>query len=269
MRITNTMLKQASLSSGLPLTHSSLLDHLNNDSNDLMTNAIKSRNQMMKTSGYGNLKKAAEKLMENSDKAAGDSWYDSLRETAEEKIAKAAAAEAEAEVGTTGVIETADAVNTDGKVGADEASGAAEAGEAAGTSSIKTTLDADTRKEAASVIERIVSAYNDTSKALLKDANTINQFYRQELSKAVSSGVKDLGLSVSKSGTLTFDADKLKKDITVSELQDKLQPIARKLAFISEHVADNASANLNSVSTQYGASGKSYYNAGNRYDYRG
>ena len=31
MRVTNTMLKQASLSSGLPLAHSTLLDHLNND----------------------------------------------------------------------------------------------------------------------------------------------------------------------------------------------------------------------------------------------
>lgn len=51
MRVTNTMLKQASLSSGLPLAHSTLLDHLNNDSNDLMANALKSRNQMMKTTG--------------------------------------------------------------------------------------------------------------------------------------------------------------------------------------------------------------------------
>ena len=48
MRVTNTMLKQASLSSGLPLAHSTLLDHLNNDSNDLMANALKSRNQIMR-----------------------------------------------------------------------------------------------------------------------------------------------------------------------------------------------------------------------------
>ena len=211
MRITNTMLKQASLSSGLPLTHSSLLDHLNNDSNDLMTNALKSKNQIMQNKGYENLKKAAEELMENSKKLSEDSWYDSLSKTAEEKISK----------------------------------------------------------EATSVLEQLAKAYNDTSNALLKDANTMNQFYRQELTKAVKDGAKDLGLTLSKSGTLTFDADKMKKDLTVEELQEKLQPIANKLSFISEHVADNASANLNSVSTQYGATGKSYYNAANRYDFRG
>ena len=211
MRITNTMLKQASLSSGLPLTHSSLLDHLNNDGDDLMTEALKSRNQIMKTTGYGNLKKAAEELMDSAEKVSDDSWYDSLAKTAADKLSK----------------------------------------------------------EAASVLEQLAKAYNDTSNALLKDANTMNQFYRQELTKAVKDGAKDLGLTLSKSGTLTFDADKMKKNLTVEELQERLQPIANKLSFISEHVADNASANLNSVSTQYGATGKSYYNAGNRYDFRG
>lgn len=211
MRITNTMLKQATLSSGLPLAHSSLLDHLNNDSNDLMTNALKSRSQMMKTTGYGNLKKAAEELMDNTKKLSEDSWYDSLSKTAGEKI----------------------------------------------------------DKEAASVLEQLAKAYNDTSNALLKDANTMNQFYRQELTKAVKKGVKDLGLELSKSATLSFDADKMKKDMTVEGIQERLQPIAKKLSFISEHVADNAAANLNSVSTQYGATGKSYYDAGNRYDFRG
>ena len=211
MRITNTMLKQASLSSGLPLTHSSLLDHLNNDGDDLMTEALKSRNQIMKTTGYGNLKKAAEELMDSAEKVSDDSWYDSLAKTAADKLSK----------------------------------------------------------EAASVLEQLAKAYNDTSNALLKDANTMNQFYRQELTKAVKDGAKDLGLTLSKSGTLTFDDDKMKKDLTVEELKEKLQPVANKLSFISEHVADNASANLNSVSTQYGATGKSYYNAGNRYDFRG
>ena len=147
MRITNTMLKQATLSSGLPLAHSSLLDHLNNDSNDLMTNALKSRNQIMKTTGYGKLKKAAEKLMDSAENVAEDSWYDSLSKTGQEKI----------------------------------------------------------DKEAASVLEQLAKAYNDTSNALLKDANTMNQFYRQELTKAVKDGAKDLGLTLSKSGTLTFE----------------------------------------------------------------
>ena len=211
MRITNTMLKQASLSSGLPLTHSSLLDHLNNDGDDLMTEALKSRNQIMKTTGYGNLKKAAEELMDSAEKVSDDSWYDSLAKTAADKLSK----------------------------------------------------------EAASVLEQLAKAYNDTSNALLKDANTMNQFYRQELTKAVKDGAKDLGLTLSKSGTLTFDADKMKKNLTVEELQERLQPIAKKLSFISEHIADNATANLNSVSTQYGATGKSYYNASNRYDFRG
>ena len=222
MRVTNTMLKQASLSSGLPMTHSTLLDHLSNDSNDLMTNALKSRNQMMKTTGYEKLKKAAEELMNSTEKLSEDSWYDSLSKTAEEKISK---------------------------------------------------TDEESREknqiEVTSTLEHLAKAYNDTSNALLKDANNMNQFYRQELTKAVKDGSKELGLTLSKSGTLTFDADKMKKNLTAEELQEKLQPIAKKLAFISEHVVDNASANLNSVSTRYGASGKNYYSADNRYDFRG
>lgn len=222
MRVTNTMLKQASLSSGLPLAHSTLLDHLNNDSNDLMANALKSRNQMVKITGYEKLKKAAEELMENSKKLSEDLWYDSLSKTAEEKISK-----------------TGEKSNE------------------------------NKQAEVTTTLGQIVKAYNDTSNALLKDTNTMNQFYRQELTKAIKNGVKDLGLTLSKSGTLAFDADKMKKDMSVEELQERLQPVAKKLAFISEHIADNATANINSASTRYGASGNSYYDTGNRYDFRG
>ena len=289
MRITNTMLKQASLSSGLPLTHSTLLDHLNNDSNDLMTNALKSRNQIMKTTGYGNLKKAAEKLMDSAEKVSEDSWYDSLAKTAEEKIAKEAiedkkviedkdkkssiesnvedgkkSSEATSSTDTSKNDKNAEALATTEKSGTADSMVAEDA-----SKTVKTVLDTAARKEVASVLEQLAKAYNETSNALLKDANTMNQFYRQELTKAIKDGAKALGLTLSKSGTLSFDADKMKKDLTVEELKEKLQPIANKLSFISEHVADNASANLNSVSTQYGATGKSYYNAGNRYNFRG
>lgn len=270
MRVTNTMLNHASVSSGLPLAHSSLLDHLNNDEGSSMLDALKSRNQVMKKTGYERLCKAAEELSEKTGKAASDSWYDSLAKTVEEKLAKAVGGndtKGKKESGSENdgnIAGKAEVVNStvEGK-----GSNAISDGESSAIQ--KTALDADTRKEVVSFLKDIVKEYNETSKELLKDANTMNQFYRQELVKAVKSGGKDLGLTLSKSGTLEFDEDKMKKSLTVEELKSTLQPIAKKLSFVSEHVADHASANMNSLSTQYGASGRSYYNAGNRFDSRG
>lgn len=113
-------------------------------------------------------------------------------------------------------------------------------------------------------VEKMVSAYNGVLDKLRTDMTTLGRFYQQSLKEAVEEnkeGLKSLGISLDKNGRMTLDKDKLKEagvDTIESILgSESTGTLSAKLSMIAEKVADNAEANLKSVSSQYNAAGNS------------
>lgn len=111
-------------------------------------------------------------------------------------------------------------------------------------------------------VEKMVSGYNSMLDKLRTDMTTMGRFYQQSLKEAAAES-KDLlafaGISIDKNGRMKLDKDKLK-----TADADQLETIfgadgtlSSKLNLIAGKVADNAEANLKSVSSQYNAAGNS------------
>lgn len=113
-------------------------------------------------------------------------------------------------------------------------------------------------------VEKMVSAYNSLLDKLRTDMTTLGRFYQQSLKEAVEEnkeGLKNIGITLDKNGRMNIDKDRL-KEASVDTIEnifgsEGTGTLSAKLYMIAEKVADNAQANLKSVSSQYNAAGNS------------
>lgn len=111
-------------------------------------------------------------------------------------------------------------------------------------------------------VEKLVSAYNSMLDKLRTDMTTMGRFYQQSLKEAVEENkglLSGVGISLDKNDRMILDKDKLKAtDVgTIESIFGTGGVLSSKLNLIAEKAADNAQANLKSISNQYNASGNS------------
>lgn len=111
-------------------------------------------------------------------------------------------------------------------------------------------------------VEKLVSSYNSMLDKLRTDMTTLGRFYQQSLKEAVNENkglLSGVGISLDKNGRMILDKEKL-KTTDVGRLESIFGAdgiLSSKLNAIAEKAADNAQANLKSISSQYNASGNS------------
>lgn len=124
------------------------------------------------------------------------------------------------------------------------------------------------------VIAEMTEKYNDTMKILKADGGALNNYYSQMLGLAAKDekeALDSIGITIAKDGKLSFNKEK----VTVTDPDEIAKIIGtegsagEKIAFIAGKVADNAQANIHSISNQYNASGNIYGNASHKYDFLG
>lgn len=131
-------------------------------------------------------------------------------------------------------------------------------------------------KDIVKAVEKTVEEFNDTLKQLKSTGDTLSTFYKQQLvalpgeSKEI---LAQVGITQDKDGNLVVDEKALEAaDFdTLKKAFGSDSTFTQKLAYISGRVNDNAAANLNSLSSQYGANGLSYSNSfdSNKYNFWG
>lgn len=119
-----------------------------------------------------------------------------------------------------------------------------------------------------------VEQYNSLVNTLKKSNSPLDEFYREMLSEAAGENEEDLasiGITTNKNGTLSFDADKFAEADadTVKKVLGESGTFSVKAAFIVGRIGENAAANIDSYSTQYGANGYSYAASNSKYDFWG
>lgn len=110
--------------------------------------------------------------------------------------------------------------------------------------------------------EALVENYNSLLSALNKSTDRLDAFYLQNLKEIVQDnekGLSQIGISVSKDGSLAVDSDKFAASSVddIEKLFGADSTIISKMSFLSEKVGDNAAANLASMSDSYLANGMS------------
>lgn len=123
-------------------------------------------------------------------------------------------------------------------------------------------------------LEALVEDYNNTMKILQSTPGPLNDYYRQMLQEAAegnSKSLADVGVTISRGGKLTVDADRLKAaDVdTLEKVLGASGGFTSKVSFVAGRVADNARAGAESLTSQYGANGSLYTTSGSRYSFRG
>ena len=129
--------------------------------------------------------------------------------------------------------------------------------------------------EIVSRIMDMVDSYNKTIDILSKETDTLTRFYLGSLKDAFfnnEAALKELGITVDKTGKVSIDKDKLKAadPKALEAVFGTSGNLSAKLYLIAGKVADNASASLSSINNQYGSDG--YLNPSqysNRYDFWG
>ncbi len=122
--------------------------------------------------------------------------------------------------------------------------------------------------------EALAKQYNSVTAALKKASGTLNDYYRQMLNEVVSDnseGLKSIGISFAKNGTLSIDEEKLKATDTdtLEQVLGSANSFSSKVAFLATHISDNAQTNLDSLSSQYSLSGTPYSALTNKYNFWG
>ncbi len=123
-------------------------------------------------------------------------------------------------------------------------------------------------------VETLVEKYNQTLELLRKTQSPLNEYYSQMLQGAVSDNSKalsEIGITISKDGTVSLDKDKLKAaDVdTLKKTLGTPGGFSTKMAFLATHISDNAEANAESLTSQYNAQGNSYTAQTSKYDFWG
>lgn len=120
-------------------------------------------------------------------------------------------------------------------------------------------------------VEDFVGWYNDTLAALKNASGTLDDYYSQSLKAAAvenKSALEDIGVTISRDGTLGIDREKLKAaDIdTLERVLGKTTGFTKKAAFLAGRISDNAQANRDSLSSQYSSAGTLSNALGSRYN---
>lgn len=132
----------------------------------------------------------------------------------------------------------------------------------------------DDKQLLADAVERMVEDYNATVKSLKNTSNPLNDFYKEMMQEAGVESETDLatiGIMQKEDGTFALDEEKLKNagTDTIKKALDGNGTFTSKIAFIASRISDNAKANMESYSSQYGADGYSYVANSSRYDFWG
>lgn len=132
----------------------------------------------------------------------------------------------------------------------------------------------DDKQLLADAVERMVEDYNATVKSLKNTSNPLNDFYKEMMQEAGVESETDLatiGITQKEDGTFALDEEKLKNagTDTIKKALDGNGTFTSKIAFIASRISDNAKANMESYSSQYGADGYSYVANSSRYDFWG
>lgn len=130
------------------------------------------------------------------------------------------------------------------------------------------------REELDGTVEKLISSYNSTMDSLLSTNNTLNLYYYQMMSDTALESKEELasiGINVGKDGKLSIDKEKFDAaDVeSIEKVLGASGGFIQKADFLAERVSSNAKANVESLSTQYNASGSSYAEVLSRYDVKG
>lgn len=143
----------------------------------------------------------------------------------------------------------------------------------------KTSIFAKARESGSSqeiydAAKALVGQYNSVASALRKEPSALNNFYRQMMSEAASEnseGLKNIGITLTKDGTLSIDEEKLKaSDLdTLEQVLGPANGFSGKVAFLANRISDNARANVQSLSSQYNSTGTFYSALASKYNFLG
>lgn len=144
-----------------------------------------------------------------------------------------------------------------------------------GNGSLLSALDTEEgRTQLKEQIARLVSGYNNAGDKLKTSSNSLDAYYLQMLKEVAGDYAPELaklGITVSAQGKLQYDSSKTAADAdTVRNTLGAQSEFMQKLAFISEHISDNAGAgikNLGNTYNSYGAASASSVLAGS-FDFR-
>lgn len=142
---------------------------------------------------------------------------------------------------------------------------------------IKNSSEQDLEKnkeELYSSIKTFLDNYNAALTELDKTSSPMNAYYSKELGLAASENSKaleSLGVTAGKDGRLTLDSGKLKQASVddIEKVFGAAGTFAVKSAFIAERVSDNAQANVESISSQYGPMGSLQSQLASKFDFWG
>jgi len=128
-------------------------------------------------------------------------------------------------------------------------------------------------KEVIQNVKNLVKAYNATTGKLETSDSTLDKYYLQQMNLLVTDNtdaLKKIGIVQSKDGTMSVDTSILESS-SVSDLKAAFgssNVFSSRLSYVGSKVEQNATANLESLSSQYTSSGiNSYLNSTNKYDF--
>ena len=129
-------------------------------------------------------------------------------------------------------------------------------------------------KEIYNTIEKLINSYNniiDNSKYI---TGTLESFYTKMLKEIPSEDselLNSVGITVTKDDKIEFNSEKLK--LVDTETLEKVfgndSEFITKLAYVTSKIADNAEANVESLSSSYNQTGNIYSSVNNKYDFWG
>lgn len=130
-------------------------------------------------------------------------------------------------------------------------------------------------KDVVENVKNFVEAYNATVDKLKTTDNTLNKYYLQKMESLVTDNaeaLKAIGITQSKDGTISVDTKTL-ESASVSDLKAAFgssNEFVSKMSYVGSKVEQNATANIESISSQYTSNGiNSYLSSTNKYDFWG
>jgi signal-transduction protein with cAMP-binding, CBS, and nucleotidyltransferase domain len=127
-------------------------------------------------------------------------------------------------------------------------------------------------KDIVANVKNFVDAYNTTAGKLTKTDSTLNKYYLQQMKALVADNadaLKKVGITQSKDGTISVDTKTL-ESASVSDLKTAFgstNVFSSRIAYVANKVEQNATANMESISSQYTSNGlNAYLNSSSKYD---
>lgn len=114
--------------------------------------------------------------------------------------------------------------------------------------------------EITSAIQSFVEAYNRTVKALEDGKSTMDTYYLEQLKELAgqhTEGLRTMGITQGKDGLLNVDSNLLTgfSPEALQKAWEGVNSFVTRASYVAGRVAENASANISSLTNQYTASG--------------